>query len=183
MPEDFRTIVAFTGLAGAGKSTAASYLVEQRGFVRVRMAGPLKAMLKTMGLTDREVDGDLKEAPCALLGGKTPRWAMQTLGSEWGRDLIDSGLWIRAWRAAVDRLPAGTSVVVDDCRFPIEVDAITAAGGVIVRIERAGAGTESVHVSEQHELPAAAVIRNDGDVADLHLQVSDFLRHWSWADR
>lgn len=178
-----RTIIAFTGLAGAGKSTAASHLVNHSVYTRVRFAGPLKAMMAALGLTAAEIDGDRKEEPCALLGGKTPRWAMQTIGTEWGRKLIDESLWVRAWRADVDRLPEGWPVVVDDCRFPNEAAAIQAAGGHIVRIERPGAGTASKHESELHQLPAMLTIQNDKSEADLFRQIDSFLRDLSWIER
>jgi hypothetical protein len=76
------------------------HLVNHRGFARVRFAGPLKAMMAALGCTNAEIDGDRKEVPCDLLGGKSPRWAMQTLGTEWGRkligdDLVDSSLATR----------------------------------------------------------------------------------------
>lgn len=182
-PDAPRTIVAFTGLAGAGKSTAAMHLAKSRGFERVRFAGPLKAMMAALGCTTAEIDGDRKEMPCELLGGKTPRWAMQTLGTEWGRQLIGDDLWIRAWQAAVDRLPAGVPVVVDDCRFPNEAAAVCAAGGIIVRIDRPGAGTASVHESEQHQIDAARILHNTLDERSLREQVDVFLRDLSWCDK
>ena len=178
-----RTIIAFTGLAGAGKSTAAFHLVKSRGFERVRFAGPLKAMMAALGCTQAEIDGDRKELPCDLLGGKTPRHAMQTLGTEWGRDLIQPDLWIRAWRHAVDALPAGVPVVVDDCRFPNEADAIKAAGGLLVRIERPGAGTASAHESEKHTLPFVKTLYNTRDERSLREQVDVLLRDLSWIDQ
>lgn len=181
-PDASRTIIAFTGLAGSGKSTAAAHLVNSRGWQRVRFAGPLKAMMAALGLTPAEIDGDRKEQPCELLGGKTPRWAMQTIGTEWGRHLIDSDLWIRAWKVAVDRLPPGVPVVVDDCRFPNEAAAITAAGGILIRIERPGAGTASVHESEQHALPAALTLHNTRDERNLREQVDVLLRDLSWRE-
>jgi hypothetical protein len=60
-------IIAFTGLAGSGKSTAAKHLCTRHGFERVRFAGPLKDMMRALGLTEREIEGDRKESPCALL--------------------------------------------------------------------------------------------------------------------
>jgi hypothetical protein len=178
-----RTIVAFTGLAGSGKSTAAHHLVNRRGFVRVRFAGPLKAMMAALGLTHEQIEGSEKETPCSLLGGKTPRYAMQTIGTEWGRDIIDSQLWINAWNAALANVPAGVPVVVDDCRFPNEAEAVTAAGGIIVRIERPGAGTASIHSSEAHALPAARTLHNTRDERSLREQVDILLGDLSWADR
>jgi hypothetical protein len=91
---------------------------------------------------------------------------MQTLGTEWGRDLIGPDLWVRAWKAA---LPAG-DVTVDDCRFPNEVVAVEAEGGIVVRIERGVAAVAASHVSEsnQYLLPSSYTIINDGTVHDLH---------------
>lgn len=175
-----RTIIAFTGLAGAGKSTAAAHLVNSRGFQRVRFAGPIKAMMLALGCTAEQVDGSLKETPCDLLCGRTPRWAMQSIGTEWGRELIGSDLWIRAWEAALANVPADVPVVVDDCRFPNEAAAVTKAGGILVRVERPGAGTSSVHASEQHALPAAGTIHNTADERALGEQIDVLLRDLSW---
>lgn len=177
-----RTVLAFTGLAGSGKSTAALHLVERYGFQRVRFAGPLKDMMRALGLTEAEIEGELKEKPCALLGGKTPRYAMQTIGTEWGRDLISQDLWIRAWLAALDRVPAGLPVVVDDCRFPNEADAVLAAGGSIIRVVRPGAEAGAAgHSSEAHELPADMVLHNEGSRELFLTGVVGAWRSLSWA--
>lgn len=160
-------IIAFTGKAGSGKSTAAKRLVEAHGFVRRRFASPLKDMLLALGLSNDEVDGAYKDEPCELLGGKTPRHAMQTLGTEWGRELIDPYLWTRAW---VKSLPSdGSNVVVDDCRFPNEVEAIKKMGGMVVRIERRSNFVQDQgHISEQHKLTVDSVIGNHGSLASLY---------------
>jgi hypothetical protein len=148
------TLIAFTGRAGAGKSTAAYYLSEGRGFTRMRIAGPLKAMLRAIGLTDREIDGDLKERPCARLNGRTPRHAMQTLGTEWGRALIHPDFWIDLFVSDVrERLSFGESVVVDDLRFPNEEEVIRKLGGVIVHVYGlSGYHAVGAHESEAHVL-------------------------------
>lgn len=173
-------IVAFTGLAGSGKSTAASHLVNAHGFQRVRFAGPLKAMMAALGCTADEIDGSLKEVPCALLGGRTPRHAMQTLGTEWGRNLIADDLWIRAWRAALSDV-GGMSVAVDDCRFPNEAEAVRAAGGLIVRIERPGAGAGAAgHSSEDQAFKSDAKIQNDGSMTEFLIAIDEVVRAWSW---
>ena len=161
-------LVGFVGPAGAGKTTATNGMwggwtsTYPERWTRHRFAEPLKAMLGHLGLTDRHTDGDLKEAPCDLLGGKTPRWAMQTLGTEWGRNLIYPELWFDAWRRT---LPGG-NVVVDDCRFPNEADAIRALGGVIVRIARPGYGAGG-HPSEAQEVEEDALVTNVGTVLEL----------------
>ena len=169
-----RTVIAITGLAGAGKTTAAMHLVNAHGFERVRFAGSLKAMLVALGLTAEEIDGARKEVPCELLCGKTPRHAMQTIGTEWGRDLIGEDLWIRAWRTAVNRTLPGSCIVVDACRFPNEADAVRAISGHIVRVERAGAGAWAAgHASEQHVLSADRIIVNDGPIDRLFREMDE----------
>lgn len=181
-----RRVIGFCGPAGAGKSTAADRLVRRWRFSRVRFAGPLKAMMRALGLSEAQVDGDLKESPCELLCGRTPRQAMQWLGTEWGREKIDQNFWISAWRAAVDavtplcREPDLDSpvrlIVADDVRFPNEAAAIRAMGGIVVCIERPGAGSTSGvgHASERLEFEPDAVIINAGDVAALHRAIDDF---------
>lgn len=177
-----RRIIAFTGLAGSGKSTAALHLCDI-GWTRVRFAGPLKAMMAALGLTPDEIEGHLKEQPCELLGGKTPRYGMQSLGTEWGRNLIAPDLWIRAWQAAVSRVPAGKNIVVDDCRFANEAEAVLAAGGHIIRVVRNGAGSAAAgHASEQEmaSLPARSEIENNGTVADFLRLVEREVATLSW---
>lgn len=143
-------IIALTGYAGSGKSTAAKHLVERHGFTLVKFAGPLKQMMRCLGLGDREIEGDLKEQPHLVLNYKTPRYAMQTLGTEWGRDLIGENLWVDvAMASAAAVIDQGGRVVIDDCRFLNEAAAIKAAGGTVVNIRRPGVGPVNGHASEQ----------------------------------
>lgn len=148
-------LLALTGKAGAGKSTIASAVLrqinERRGAagtcVVLRFAGPIKAALRAMGLSEREVDGDLKEIPCALLGGKTPRQAMQSLG-DWGRAL-DVDLWVRlAFNEATKWLDIGRDVVIDDCRFANEAQAVWEHGGVVIELLGRGGHLGTSHASE-----------------------------------
>lgn len=158
-------IVALSGLAGSGKSTVADHLCARWGFRREKMAGPLKDMLRVLGLTDAHIEGALKEVPCDLLGGRTPREAMITLGTEWGRDLVHPDLWVNAWK----RRAAGGLVVCDDCRFVNEAAAIRSMGGSIVRIVRAGQAAPSGHISEtgQAAIRPDHILANDSDVPGL----------------
>lgn len=150
-------LIAFTGVAGSGKSTAADALVDD-GWVRVKFADPLKNMMRAFytscGIEDRDfiesrIEGAYKEEPDPFLKGRTPRHAMQTLGTEWGRNLIHPEIWIEAWQQRVllmaDR---GLDIVVDDCRFPNEAAAIRRNGGKIVEIIGRGKGLGKKHVSE-----------------------------------
>ena len=145
-------LIALTGPAGCGKSTAAHRLGAWNlgGFHRVRFAGPLKAALRAIGLTEAQVDGDEKEIPCDLLCGKTPRHAMQTLGVEWGRTHIGADLWARAAMAQAEALRAsGRPVVIDDCRFDNEAAAVAAAGGHVIYLTNRRAEGVPEHASER----------------------------------
>ncbi len=157
-------VIGFCGAAGAGKSTAADRLVHCHGFRRVRFAGPLKRMMWALGLDERHTDGALKELPCGLLGGRTPRFAMQTLGTEWGRDIIAQDLWLRAWRAEVTA--ACKLVVVDDVRFANEAEAVRQAGGTLIRITGRG-GISGGHVSELQDFAVHHTIDNAGCFDDF----------------
>lgn len=175
--------IGICGAAGAGKSTAAERLVKTWRFNRVRFAGPLKAMMAALGLSAEQLDGNLKEEPSPLLQGRTPRQAMQWLGTEWGRNLIGPEFWIAAWQAAVERVPPAFTyhggfdpirlIVADDVRFANEAKAIRDRGGIVIRIDRPGAGSTSGggHASERLEFVPDRVIHNRGDLGELRAQI------------
>lgn len=162
-----RKVIGFSGQLKSGKTTAAQ-LLEKKGFARVRFAGPLKQMIKALGCTDEQVDGSLKEVPCELLCGHTPRYAMQTIGTEWGRDLIGPDIWINAWRHKVETyFKDGIDVVCDDVRFPNEVTAIRELGGKVVHIHRDEVLATPVHASEQLGLQHDVLVFNNGTLDEL----------------
>ena len=164
------SIIALTGYARSGKSTAADALVKSFGYTRVRFADPLKNMLRSIGLCEGEIEGSLKEKPCNLLQGRSPRYAMQTLGTEWGRDLIGHDFWTGLWeKAALDILDGGGKVVIEDCRFINETTAVRNLFGTIIRINRKGSGIPGGHASEAmiDQLPYHYNIDNNGTVEAL----------------
>jgi hypothetical protein len=170
-------IIGLTGYAGSGKSTAAKILVERHGFTLVKFAGPLKQMMRCLGLGDREIEGDLKETPHDVLCGKTPRYAMQTIGTEWGRDLIGTELWVNVAMEAAWRVRgAGAEVVIDDCRFLNEAKAVQTEGGIIVEVMRPGVGPQSGHASENQIPDPDRLIVNSGTIEDMAKQVAMLLR-------
>lgn len=126
-----------------GKSTLAGRLERHHNYKRLRFASALKGMLHVLlssaGLdeVDEYLDGSKKEIPIPQLGGKTARYLMQTLGTEWGRALISPNLWVEVTKAAIQReVEAGRRVVVDDMRFAGEYEAIITLGGKLIRVER-----------------------------------------------
>lgn len=176
--DNFPPVVAFSGQAGAGKSTATRHLVEQHGYTLVKFAGPLKDMMRAIGLTEDEIEGDWKEKPCNLLSGKSPRQAMQALGTEWGRDLIGKDFWTFLWEhRALQVIDAGGRVVTDDCRFPNEAQLIRRLGGDIYKIEGRGV-IAGEHVSERGCGDQDLVLVNDGAVEELHGKIEEALRRY-----
>lgn len=141
---------------GSGKSTLAAAMAGF-GWQSLKFAGPLKAMLVALlreageddAVIARALEGDLKAQELDALGGRTPRFAMQTLGTEWGRETIAQDIWVRTLIARANRLRAsGVAVVVDDMRFVNEASAIQAAGGKLVRVTRGAMQRPSGHASE-----------------------------------
>lgn len=162
-------LIGICGLKGSGKSEMAGRLATALSARRIRFAGPLKNMLRVLHLSEEEIEGALKEAPCDKLCGQTPRHAMLTLGTEWGRELIGSDIWLNAWRtSALGWLGEGQNVIAEDLRFPNEYDALVKAGGIVVRVARPGIPIGE-HESEQHAASFGAHIEfwNQGSLDDL----------------
>jgi hypothetical protein len=175
-------LIAIAGRKGHGKDTAASGLPDD--FVNVKFAGPIKVMLDALleyagvdaDKRHRMVEGDLKEVPTSILCGKTPRYVMQTLGTEWGRNLIGEEFWTTIFGRRIKQFD---KVVCTDMRFPNEVGYVHALNGITVRVERPGAaktgGDEHPSETSIDTLPVDYVIQNDGTIADLALKLNGIL--------
>ena len=173
-------LIGLCGAAGAGKNAVAEILRDRRGFTGLSFAGPIyRAVAAVTGLSVEQLaDRTQKERPIEGLG-KSPRELLQTLGTEWGRDMVRSDIWIViAMRQAEAIRRLGGKVAVSDVRFQNEAEAIRAAGGVVWQVARpvavlAGAAVE--HASEAG-LPAElvdTVIDNSGSLDDLVETVED----------
>lgn len=182
-------VIAFTGLRMSGKSTASKVLIEKHGYVDVKFADPLKNMLRafyrTCGMNDEEsercLEGDLKEVPCKFLLGKTPRFAMQRLGTEW-RDLFGMHLWSDITKMRIESGSCGRRIVVSDYRFQHEADALDELGALKIRIigDHAIDDEAATHVSETTilEVPEDVVIYNDGTIERLQNRVLRAVEEW-----
>lgn len=145
-------IIGITGRARSGKDTLAGYLVENHGFAKITLAGPIRRFVGELtGLSEAELtDGPLKEAPLAWLGGVSPRRMMQTLGTEWGRNMIADELWLLVAQRQIELAKRNgmAGVVISDVRFDNEAEFVRALGGRIVGLLRDGSGAVEAHVSE-----------------------------------
>lgn len=169
-------IVAFYGPQGAGKSESAKAVSFLEGWHRVSFAGPLYAMMSSLLGTDaRKID---KEAPLPGLCGKTLRYALQRLGTEFGRGMIGDTVWLEALTRRVGELrkDGAAGVVIDDLRFANEYRLLRDMGAKVIRIEREGRMIPTMnggHASEADWVGFTpdAVIENCGSVESLREMV------------
>lgn len=166
--------ICFGGSKQSGKDTCAEYL-QNFDYEILKAATPIKLMLtalfKYCGFTDELIyeylEGSLKEEPIECLGGKTPRELMQSLGTEWGRDLVDPDIWINL---LCNRISLTEKSVISDVRFPNEVAKLRDQGGVLVQIYRPSISNNDSHSSENlltsHHFDD--VIVNDGTLDELY---------------
>jgi hypothetical protein len=199
-------LIGLVGATGCGKTTLAELLVQKNGFEKMHMGQPIKDMLIALGLSQEQVAGTPEERnrPSKLLGGRSPRYAMQSLGTNWGREMIDPNIWASAVEIRLRAALATSSnrIVIDDLRFPNDWRVVTALGGVIVRVTRVGAskprshidkivfrfpilrdliesmGGAPIHETEYHwhDAPASIDLANDEQVDITRLKLVDCLK-------
>lgn len=109
------------------------------------------------------------------------RRLQQALGTEVGREILPGSVWADTGMAKVARHRRDlASVVITDCRFDDEAEAVRAAGGKVVRIVRPSLPATDSHTSESgisdHLVDREIV--NDGTLDDLRVESLDLA---SWA--
>lgn len=139
-----RLYIGLAGRAKHGKSSVAreleAYLLYHGIAVSVTaFAAVPKEMLKTMGLVDEQLYGNTKEVPDHIsLGGKTARFAMQSLATEWGRNMLYDNIWVDAWANRCMDEEVSEVIIVDDVRHVPEIERIHKFGGVVLEVYRPG---------------------------------------------
>ena len=172
-------IIGLAGAAGSGKSTAAAWLVAERGFRQESFAGALKDAVSAIFGWDRALlEGATAESRAwrekvdrwwaARLNTPhfTPRLALQLVGTEALRDGFHADVWV----ASLQRRLHGSmhDIVVSDVRFQNEADALRDAGGVVVRLERPGARAGAPpHSTETGAVTAEHTLVNDGTPEEM----------------
>lgn len=174
--------IAVIGRAGSGKTTAAEYLADIHGYIRVSFAGTLKEVATHIWGPDARTDRD----------------KLQKLGMAVRE--IDPNAWVNAALRAVrlhDEAGSDEKFVIDDCRFPNEYWALKELGFVflqvqapeitrIERLQRNGKLTDVEqlnHVSEtalddRKQYPVDRVItNNDLSILSYGVLIDEFLNH------
>jgi len=174
-------LLGLIGRKRSGKDTFAAMLP---GYRRVAFADPLRAAALALDPIvgrpsipgDLHPDRDLRLAEVVeALGWERAkdcvpevRRTLQRLGTDAIR-AIDDGFWVRAAMDYAEPMLDWCPVVLTDCRFPNEADAIQQRGGYVVRILRPGPASTDTHPSETalDEYAADFVVHNDRDLEHL----------------
>lgn len=174
-------IIGITGRAGAGKDSLADAITTMTspGHVqRLRFADPIKKVCaEVFDWGPEQIDGAMKDEPDMRYPRNapgvylTPRYAMQKLGTEWGRDCF-SDVWVSLVMRKVGAFRGDLSIITD-VRFPNEQRAIHERKGIIIKVVRPVTRIGTEHESEQHDIPYDHLIENDGTLIDLQ---------WKWHD-
>ena len=207
-------IIGICGFIGSGKDTIADYLVNFHEFRRDSFASTLKDAVAAVFGWDRELlEGRTKSARewreqvdpwwAERLGmpNLTPRWILQYWGTEVCRKSFHDDIWIASLENKLRT--SGDHIVISDCRFPNEIKAIKAQGGIVIRVKR-GADPEwyndaadvnhgdkclnysraktrmealGIHASETAWVGTKfdAVVDNNGSIEDLYDQVKSLV--------
>ena len=140
-------IIGVCGFIGSGKDTVADYLVNFHEYRRESFANSLKdAVAQVFGWDRTMLEGRTAQARewreqvdswwAKRLNRPelTPRLMLQL----WGTEVCRLGFHDDIWIASLENKlrTSQDNVVISDCRFPNEIKALRAAGGIILRVER-----------------------------------------------
>lgn len=146
-----KKILALAGPKGVGKTTTARILKHSSPIFSAAaiksFAGPLKDMLQTI-LPPEAFTAEGKEDAVYGLCGRTPRYLMQTLGTEWGRKIVGEQVWLETMRRQIASSPAKV-IIIDDLRFDNEAAFVQDLGGVVMEVTRPGFNYTNLHSSER----------------------------------
>lgn len=139
-------IVGLLGFIGSGKGTAGDILKDM-GFTPVSFAKGVKDVAAEMfGWPRHLLEGDTqhsrewREKPDAFWSkefGKdfTPRYALQLMGTEVGRDVFHTDFWVIKLKKYIEDNP-NQNFVITDVRFGNEIDFVHTQNGTLIEIER-----------------------------------------------
>lgn len=129
-------LLAFTGKAGSGKSTALECLkdIPHHPIVLKKFASPLYDMQEMIYARIKTV----YERPSNFT---KDRFLLQFLGTDWARKTISDTVWVDLWKQEIERFHKASNnlevepiFVCDDVRFDNEAEAVKSLGGHVIQI-------------------------------------------------
>lgn len=145
-------LIGITGVARAGKDTLAGYLRDYFGFTPMSFATPLK-IAASIAFCDLPENFSTQEGKAGVhpYWNITRRKILQDFGEAMCKEFGDD-FWIRRWYRDYFPLSETDNIVVSDVRKENEAAFIRQLGGVIIHLQRQGAGLkgdEAKHKTEQ----------------------------------
>jgi hypothetical protein len=181
-------ILGVVGFISSGKSSVADYLIEQHNFKRVAFADPLKdAVADIFGWKRDMLEGDTKASRdfrekadpwwSERFGfDVTPRWALQKMGTEAGRDVFHTNLWVLAAEKRMQ--DKNQNYVISDVRFPNEVKFVQDLGGKVIRVKRGPEPDWYPYALGANALTAANEV--DTTFAPFMKETGVHFSEWAW---
>jgi hypothetical protein len=169
-------LIGIAGRARSGKDTVANFIIAAIGGYRYSFADPIRAMLAPLGVDMNDPYWQARKEDVIPALGVSPRRMMQTLGTEWGRNLINPDLWLVMAHQRL--LRNGPGMVISDVRFENEAAWIRKHGGRIIHVIRPEAKAVEAHASEDgiEMQDTDARLFNSGTLEELQLSVRELLR-------
>ena len=173
-------LIGFSGKKGSGKSFFADYLVNNKLFIKLSFASPLKEITKILfNLSDEDVKDPIKKELINPKFNASPRELMQWLGTDIMREEFNKkfnysgSIWIDNVKDKVKTLlDNNKDVVIDDVRFQNEVDMIHSLGGIVINLHNDLDNTlnnsTSTHSSENQKLTFNYEFVNDKSYSNTY---------------
>ena len=173
-------LIGFSGKKGSGKSYFANYLVNNKLFIKLSFASPLKEITKILfNLSDEDVKDPIKKELINPKFNASPRELMQWLGTDIMREEFNKkfnysgSIWIDNVKDRVKTLlDNNKDVVIDDVRFQNEADMIHSLGGIVINLRNDLDNTlnnsTSTHSSENQKLTFNYEFVNDKSYSNTY---------------
>lgn len=186
-------LIAFSGLKGSGKDTAAKVLIEEYGFTKVAFADALREALLIL---DPWIpySGHYGTSPLSeIIADAGWDWAktnipevrrlMQVFGTEVGRMLFGENVWVDVLKKQFPRLDDPNSrYVITDCRFTNEAKFVDDNSGSVIWVDRPGIASDG-HASESAEVRKWRnwLVVNDQEISNLQQSIRQIM-DWEGID-
>ncbi len=168
-----KLIIGIAGPAGCGKDTAADMLTNNFSFDRYSFATPIKDAIKAIfpHIADARLYGNKKEDIIPDLG-VSARHMLQTLGTDWGREMVHPDIWLKAAESHIEA-HSNSYFVIPDVRFDNEAEFIRDNDGAMICITRKDSADVIVHSSEEGITRSMNdyVVQNNGTIEELHKKI------------